>query len=381
MASNPQLQTTSFSVPVQPFMDKYSTSSTVPSSHELVLLKKEVLKKIEHLKGITSIVNANKAELVRWLAANGGSSTPDLKIKLKVQDKGSSLKSDDVSGGAQTPEPRTIMTKSGNQIKMELKDSGMIKIQKGKQNEKPDYSKVKIQQAQIPFTTFQSYCDQFFRPLTFEDLESLQEKEGDISAFLIPKTGVHYKELFKKDDLKLARLIQSGLPASNISMKEYYEVDGTVYDGDLSIGSLSSRLLGAFVREGVVPSIDGDEGDNLPTLKRSSNDLALFEDRLREELCNIGLLERKPDRDSEIRSLLVAAQSELREVIAVNNKRRKKLRKIAEFHMGYQEYLQLLGEVNKAVENCYIKKFKTKPVKAGVARKKVILASRDVIMY
>lgn len=342
---NPNIQLEPIPLYSQIFFKKFQQAESSPSSHELCLLKKEFKKRLEFLNQTGTTTQKNKDEVGMWIKGN------DVKIKVK-----------------------------GNSIKVQLSEQGTIKIQK-----QVDYSKVKVsipnevQQAQIPFTTFQSYCDQYFRPLTEEDVLALEKDcnklliQGDPSSFIIPTSNISYKERFRLEDMQCNKLQMEGIIPSG---KEYYEHDDTVFEGELPVGSLSSRLLGALVNEGIVPSLDDDEVDQQKESKRPREDSFVLQDRLREELTFLGLCQPTEEEPSEIKDELVETINELQRVVAENRKKKDALAKIAELHLGYQEYQSLLLEANKAVEQAYIKKFKrTKPsiIKKKPTEREVIL--------
>lgn len=183
---------------------------------------------------------------------------------------------------------------------------------------------------------------------------------------MIPPFGAHFTQQWRDDEKRLLTLFQDGaLNPAVASNREYAEVDDTIYDGDLHMGSLSERLISAFIREGVVPDQMDEDDDPLPSSSRvvhklrTKTDLSLFEERLKAELVHIGLLthQEAEQEENEITTLLLQTQGELREQIAQNSKRKRDLCKIAEEHMAFQEYSVLLDEINKTVEKAYIKRF------------------------
>lgn len=183
---------------------------------------------------------------------------------------------------------------------------------------------------------------------------------------MIPEIGQHYKLQWKEEDKKILNLLDEGVTNPGLAMnKEYFEFEDTVYEGEMGLGSLSEKILGAFVREGTVPTgfEEDEEVQNSITNKfvvksRSKHDLYVFEERLKAELTHLGLLPKLDnDETNEITEHLLTAQNELREQLAINFERKKKLLKIARDYMAHQEYNTLLDEINKSVENAYIKRF------------------------
>ncbi|PWN36417.1 uncharacterized protein FA14DRAFT_55038 [Meira miltonrushii] len=55
-------------------------------------------------------------------------------------------------------------------------------------------------QDQVPFHTFQQWCDGWFRTLTDEDLAWLSSKSEDMDLFSIPSLGRHYKEIWEEEE-------------------------------------------------------------------------------------------------------------------------------------------------------------------------------------
>jgi hypothetical protein len=178
---------------------------------------------------------------------------------------------------------------------------------------------------------------------------------------MVPQFGPYYKVQWEQEDMKLAHLVEDGVsnPALAIN-KEFFEFEESIFSGDIQLGPFSERLLGAFIREGVVPNAHDDEEIDAslkqPRL-RSKVDLQIYEDRLKAELIHIGLIPKPDPENNEVLQALVKAQQELREQIQANSVRKKRLLPIAEEYMAYQEYQTLLGDINKAVDSAYTKRF------------------------
>ncbi|KAJ1330070.1 hypothetical protein BSLG_009742 [Batrachochytrium salamandrivorans] len=115
--------------------------------------------------------------------------------------------------------------------------------------------------------------------------------------------------------------------------REYIEMDEIVFEGDMIMGSLGERIMCALVQEGVVPDIDlpmtmtmsggqarqntpvsynggvkafglstsgmpgitGASAESAASKPRTRMDMAVFEDRLRLELCHLGLVDVADD--------------------------------------------------------------------------------------
>ncbi|KAI8895072.1 histone acetyltransferases subunit 3-domain-containing protein [Globomyces pollinis-pini] len=248
-----------------------------------------------------------------------------------------------------------------------------------------DYSRVKVPTNQIPIVQFWSFAEQYLRNLTADDIQSLKTNGDEITPYMIPPLGKPYLKQWEEEDIRLSQLLEEGapLPPNGVN-REYIELDDTVFEGDIHIGTLSQRLLASFIREGVVPDQTIEEED--PTLAskfvnryRTKAELSLFEERLKLELKHIGLI--PPDShhetdQNEITSQLLKHQEELRNQIRINSKRKSKLLTIAQEHMAYQEYNALLDDVNKNIESVYTKRFKTVTKKG--TKKKLVRESRPL---
>lgn len=182
---------------------------------------------------------------------------------------------------------------------------------------------------------------------------------------MIPPTGKSYVQQWQEEDERLLALFEEGVPNPSLATnREYVEMEDTVYEGDIHMGSLSEKLICSLVREGIVPD-KLDDDDELNTIiknvprPRTKTDLFLFEERLRAELKHIGLIqeEESPKDDNEITSLLLRTQAQLKEQISINSSRKKRLLEIAKQFMGYQEYNTFLDDINKNVEQAYIRRF------------------------
>ena len=205
---------------------------------------------------------------------------------------------------------------------------------------------------------------------------------------MIPPLGKHYLLQWKEEDRRLLSLFNDGVTNPSVATnKEYAEVDDCVFEGDIHLGPLSDRLLASFIREGLVvpdqmndPSLnnafggdeDGPKGGsirNVPRI-RSKTDISLFEERLKEELVHIGLLEGEEEGgiagsmygdtlegENDILRLLKSTQDLLRVQMDANYIKKRKILEITEEYMAYQEYNTLVDDINKTVDTAYTKRF------------------------
>ncbi|KAL2918028.1 Transcriptional regulator [Polyrhizophydium stewartii] len=301
-----------------------------------------------------------------------------------------------------------------------------------------DFSMAKAPPNQIPIAQFWSFFEQYYRNMTEDDLRGLLTQGDMITPMLLPPLGRHYTQQWHEEDQRLQTMYEEGATnPSQIINREYIEHEDVVFEGDIIMGTLSERLMGALVQEGVVPDLKGsstaDDDDNdasiMISLKnggfggglglggggsfaagasgvgggtaaggvgggaggnagagdssksgsgaaavlgkpRTRADMSMFEERLRLELAHIGLIDIADDdpmngHDDEILAELKRRQDELRELSALNMRRKRHVHEIAEKHMGWQEYNCLLDEINKSLEQSFIKRFKSSKSKKG----------------
>jgi hypothetical protein len=122
--------------------------------------------------------------------------------------------------------------------------------------------------------------------------------------------------MFESPDRKASNSSSHPAPTSNTAAtsmhKEYEEADNTVYGGDVQMGSLTERILGALREEGVSingnsssdkrkrnrveDDDDGEGGEGVSqkaVVSRTVHDMMSLEDRLRMEMRYLGLLDEK----------------------------------------------------------------------------------------
>lgn len=285
-----------------------------------------------------------------------------------------------------------------------------------------DFSLTKAPSNQVQFTTFQSYVESYFRNYLEDDLEFLREKyvippgfdkksyDPTITPFLIPRLGSFYADLWAEEDATLGSKLNS--PAYHHISSNSYKPRGSIddlsdenlYTEEISCGPLSSRLLSAVLNAHEGKSIE-NEDDESPLDEKAAtelnsnedykmtteiNDFYSIEERLKRELKYIGIFMNLPnsedsrsgirygDRDkkngsiidsdewirnkeddevcAEIRSL----QAELKEVTIRNRNHKKKLIPIIEEQLAWQEYVTVLDDLDKQVDQAYMKRLKAK---------------------
>jgi hypothetical protein len=182
----------------------------------------------------------------------------------------------------------------------------------------------------------------------------------------MPPLGKHYLEQWAEED---GTILDGALPpdTKNLSHKEYHQMDDVVYGGDLYFGPLWERIMTAFLDDhsgDANSAFDKDlgEGQGLPPLKdRTRTELSDLEELVKLELIHLGLLtdpiEIKSGGSDDISQELARLQTQLREQVQVNNRRKGIVYKKAKSWMAWQEYNTLVDEMNKQIESVFNRRF------------------------
>jgi hypothetical protein len=178
-------------------------------------------------------------------------------------------------------------------------------------------------------------------------------------AFNVFIVGKHYLKQWAEEDF----LLYEGHALHGNQVKgEYIENEDTIVAGDVGLGSLSEKVVSAFVPEANVPDVLMDEDNDIdtnPLKPRNTGDIVKLEDRLRNELALIGLAGHHENRTSsdEITNELVRLQGELKKNTLLNQSRKDLMRPVVEKWMAHQEYNALVDDINKNIQSIYSKKY------------------------
>ncbi|KAJ2683588.1 Transcriptional regulator [Coemansia spiralis] len=297
-----------------------------------------------------------------------------------------------------------------------------------------DFSRVKVAN-QVPNHVFWASLEPYFRSVTEDDLAFLESRPDSQESYAMPRLGKFYARVWAEEEIShfpdhmnnnktryaAKHLLSSEEPPR--SRPATASFSGTdLVDSDLSYNSvrlapLTERLISALVAErlvmngeswgahskhdatsnGIVSghhdegnsandsgSEDGDDGME-PRQLSSTGDLISLEDRLKRELRYIGILDDDDvdwdDReDDEVCVTMRSLQRQLREQTRVNAQRKERLLSIAKEHTGYQEYTQVIDELDKQVEQSYLKRHRlTKSRKRKSAPIKTVALSDNAI--
>jgi transcriptional adapter 3 len=251
-----------------------------------------------------------------------------------------------------------------------------------------------------------------------------KDYDPDVTPFIIPKLGAFYGDVWAEEDATLGSKLnsptshQQSLESYKPKGSSDEITDNTLYTEEVSVGPLSSRLLSAIFSNHEVNSNDEDmplkelnvysdeisevnDGDKLDgevaSQLNSSEDYKVtseisdfnsLEERLKQELKYIGIFMNLPTdderkflkngrllkkgsiidnedwiknrEDDEICAEMRELQKELKAAVAKNREHRRALIPIVEEQIAYQEYCTILEDLDKQVDQAYIKRLKSK---------------------
>ncbi|KAI1311337.1 Transcriptional regulator [Mortierella claussenii] len=273
---------------------------------------------------------------------------------------------------------------ASHQKKKKNSEKQTEKSQKPKAQEvQEDFSKVKVAN-QVPIQTFWSSMEPYFRPFTESDRVVLEEEGDQVTPLLIPPLGKHYLEAWAEEDRALipydgfesrrssVDLIKDVTPSRNTVYNQPFELtDENIDQDEVSCGPLTERIICSLVAEDVVDPNEIKQDDDQPTssspapinLHSNVRNYAELEERIKRELRYIGLLgndeiDWDAREDDEISITLRSLQKELRDVMKVNRGRKQRLLSLVNNHLAYQEYNTILDDLDKQVEQGYLKRFR-----------------------
>lgn len=245
--------------------------------------------------------------------------------------------------------------------------------------------------------------------------------DPNLTPYLIPNLGALYSTIWNEEENSgnysppPSRITQDSILPKKASTDLN---DDALESEQVSCGPLVSRLLSAILKDdkGNTEGTAGnggeinnnndlnDRNDDDNDSKTSTSaipeqqgwkvssvnaDYNTLEERLKRELKYIGIFmnlnsddnsnnkddevdEQEPDwlnpQDDEISTELRSLQNELKQVSRRNNKRKKQLLPIIENQLAWQEYLSILDDLDKQVDNAYLKRIrvpKNKKKKTG----------------
>lgn len=284
---------------------------------------------------------------------------------------------------------------------------------------------------QLQFSTYSSFLEPYFRPFTDEDIHFLQQptvNDGSeaanlrggkkLSAFVFPPLGPNYKQQWALQDAEIGgneppKEPPSELPQLYVPKKQIADLDSRNVEAtntSVSLGPLSERLVAA-----IFPDVSGTEPASEPVaasipLKRPStttDDLSVLEERVKSEFRYVGLLDismlRKFDKlkndfklavppprddfadptavdidwvngseDDEISRELRFLQSKLKSVSQRNVQYKEFLLPVIKDQLALQEYQSILQDLDKQVDQAYLRRLKAPKVSASKNKKKKV---------
>ncbi|KAJ1643380.1 Transcriptional regulator [Coemansia asiatica] len=279
-----------------------------------------------------------------------------------------------------------------------------------------DFSRVKVS-SQVPIQTFWASLEPYFRNITDDDIAFLASSSDSQESYVVPKLGKFYAQKWAEEEVShfpdhmhnsktkyTAKHLLSVDSRLKTAIPERSFAAADLIDSDLSLNAarlapLTERIISALVAEKFViqdPSnaqdedsggaLDSNSDSRLEINHISTNgDTVSLEDRLKRELRYIGILDEEEinwdDRqDDEVCATLRALQRQLREQVKVNEMRKERLLSVANDHIGHQEYTQMVDELDKQIEQSYLKRHRlTKSRKRKSSSVKTVALSDNAL--
>lgn len=244
-----------------------------------------------------------------------------------------------------------------------------------------------------------------------------QNYDPNVTPYITPKLGPFYADVWAEEDASLGSKLNS--PAFQQPSVDSFKPKGSIddlddnnlYTEEVSCGPLSNRLLSAILSTHEGRSVDEEEENNeeenpfeedVATQLNTGEDYKLttevsdfhsIEERLKRELKYIGIFMNLPNSEEEAKSKLQingrsikktdgsiidsddwiknkeddevcaeirSLQKELKEASVRNRKNKKKLIPIIEEQIAWQEYCTILDDLDKQVDQAYMKRLKAK---------------------
>eukprot|EP00158_Paraphelidium_tribonemae_P006089 Partr_v1_DN27675_c1_g1_i1_m65189 putative transcriptional adaptor 3 len=338
--------------------DSSSIASTLPNSHQ----------------GIQPTI---KLDLKKLKGDVAGGDIPAVKAKRKKKDGSPAKRKRAVGEQSDTDNQNrddissvtgngSVATGSNNLKKKQRKDDDDRASVVASEGAGADAeAKVKPSQ-QITSTTFWNYIDAFFKNITEDDLQVLEEgMDDDPEPYLMPPLGRPYQRVWAEED--------KAVTAKSRKVKNQRQDDSGI-SPDLYCGPLTERLLSALIEEDIIfdsssqyrsdyAMLEPVSPSGVPATSNirepSKEEMYSIEQRLKRELRILGLLEDEMDvdeDDDEVSRELRRLQDELRRVTVVNRSRKQIVRERAIDQMALCEYRLVLDELDKQVEQAFLKR-------------------------
>ncbi|KAM3589371.1 Transcriptional regulator [Umbelopsis sp. WA50703] len=284
-----------------------------------------------------------------------------------------------------------------------------------KTNQKPKNEPIEVDlirvksKDQIPIQTFWNAMEPYFKAFSESEREYLMEEEDNVKPYLTPPLGRHYLDTWAEEERMLVPSFEGSSRHSrspSLPSRGFFEMNGHaekrrylespdqlteeyVSHHDLGCGNLTERLMSSLLQENIISAdpLDGlgDTDNDASSVEENPHmvqdivhtngeyhipepsheppkRILNFEERLRRELRYAGLLiEDEIDwdtrEDDEVCAEMRKLQKHLKEQVKFNASRKKKLLKLVESQLQYEQYKQILDGLDTQVEQSYLKRY------------------------
>jgi transcriptional adapter 3 len=135
----------------------------------------------------------------------------------------------------------------------------------------------------------------------------------DPLPFLVPPLGKHYLDMWAEEDKASLAAESPAKPVKKPKGKQQRADDAATLPVDSYCGQFTERVISALMEEGVPPGVDMEKNDSAGSTQAirdpSREELYNIEERMRRELCYVGLLDEADVRYLFICSSLLSIES------------------------------------------------------------------------
>ena len=231
---------------------------------------------------------------------------------------------------------------------------------------------------QVPIAVFWNYVDQFFKNIEEGDAKFLEDpaKVFDPTPFTIPPLGRHFLDQWR-----------DAYGYQSHSLKKGSQILPEHVPSQFKIHSLKERLLAMFIDDGdyVVRDELGMATEEYQTesidLQELNNETIIsLNERIRKEMAEIGLISdnsfiKEFAEDDDICQEIHNLQDELKKQTLINNYRKRVLFQRVRKYLPAQEFLSLIAELDKQIEQTYSRLSKQPTAKKRKAQKRPVAVS------
>jgi hypothetical protein len=233
---------------------------------------------------------------------------------------------------------------------------------------------------QVPIAVFWNYVDQFFKNIEEGDAKFLEDpaKVFDPTPFTIPPLGRHFLDQWRDAYGYLSHSSRKGLQFSVEHVPNQFKIH-----------SLKDRLLAMFIDHGdydvkneLGMATEEYQTESIEQQELNNDTIISLNERIRKEMAEIGLIcdnsfVKEFAEDDDICQEIHNLQDELKKQTLINNYRKQVLYQRVRKYLPAQEFLSLISELDKQIEQSYTRLSKQPTAKKRRSQKRPAAVSME----